>query len=199
MKQLKRAVLTSSLFLLLSPSIFPTILDSRTQKEALKIREEAFDWETHYEKTIQFIKSHEGFSNGERYIDLGGTATVGYGHVILPTDSFSFPLSEEQADSLLRADFEKALRGAERISGHLKANKKLAIAHFIYSRGIGNYIRSDLRKLVDAGEPIDEEIVKWSYYRNRSGKLVRSRRALQTRKWELDLYNGVQKITAGYH
>src|ERR1035437_4119782 len=55
------------------------------------------------ENLQQRIQRHEGLRL-EPYKDSLGFDTVGYGHRILPTDYFNYPLSPELALSLLQAD-----------------------------------------------------------------------------------------------
>lgn len=148
---------------------------------------ERFDWDKEYEKVVEFIKHHEGFNSGDSYYDMGGTLTVGHGHVILPGETFTLPMTLEQGDSLLRSDLNKAIAAIER-NTHLEDNQKLAMAHFVFARGIGTFNRSEMKKKIMQGKPIDNEIVKWSYYRTRSGRKIQSKRALNIRLWELSLY-----------
>jgi lysozyme len=144
------------------------------------------EWNKNYEKTIKAIKKHEGFAGGNPYICPGGHLTIGYGHVIKEGESFT-RLTEKQADSLLRVDFNKALRAVD-ASVKLEGSKKLAIAHFVFAKGIGTFNRSELRQKIVNGESIDDEIVKWCYYTNRNGERVKSQHALNIRKWELRMY-----------
>ncbi len=147
-----------------------------------------YQFEVGYEEAIKFIKDHEGFAGGKIYIDPAGIKTIGYGHVIMKTDTFTSSITKQQADVLLRKDFEKALKAVERETD-LVGYKKIAIAHFIYAKGIGNFVRSKLRNLVLENKPVDEEIKKWCYYRNRSGKPVKSKYSYNIRLWEIEMYN----------
>ncbi|MEN8120433.1 MAG: lysozyme [Bacteroidota bacterium] len=146
-----------------------------------------FDWNKQYEKTLEYIKDHEGFADGTAYICPGGHKTIGYGHIILGNEDFS-QITEQQADSILRADFNKAIRVLD-ANIKLDGSKKLAIAHFVYAKGIGSFNRSTLKKKILKNESIDTEITKWCYYTNSKGEKVKSQHALNIRKWELDLYN----------
>ena len=120
---------------------------------------ELTEWNKNYEKTIRAIKKHEGFAGGKPYICPGGFATIGYGHVIKEGEHF-IQLTEKQADSLLRVDFNKALKAVD-ASVKLNGPKKLAIAHFVFAKGIGTFNRSELKTKVVKGESIDDEIIKW--------------------------------------
>jgi len=161
-------------------------------KKLSELNEEKFttnpltEWNLDYEKTIQYIKEHEGFAEGKPYICPGGYKTIGYGHVILENENFT-QLTPAQADSLLRVDFNKALDAVGR-TVNIKGSKKLAIAHFVFTRGIGTFIKSPLKAMIENGENIDDEIVKWCYYTNVKGERVMSQNALNIRNWELKMY-----------
>jgi GH24 family phage-related lysozyme (muramidase) len=60
------------------------------------------------------IKQHEGFRNTV-YSDSLGFATIGYGHLVLPTDNFveGVEYSKEELDILFDKDFQIALTSAQ--------------------------------------------------------------------------------------
>ncbi len=147
-----------------------------------------YQFEEGYEEAIRFIKEHEGYAGGKIYVDVAGIRTVGYGHVILDTDTFTNKISKKTADRLLRKDFDKAIRAIERET-NLKAYKKIAMAHFVFAKGIGNFTRSSLKKLVEQNKPIDDELKKWCFYRSTSGNMVRSEYSYNIRLWEIKMYN----------
>lgn len=152
----------------------------------IKIRK-VFNWDEEYEKTIEFIKKHEGFADGKVYVCAGGYRTIGYGHKLLPGENFT-QITKEEADSLLRADFNKALRALDR-NVKLEGAQRLAMAHFVFAKGIGSFNRSTLKKRILNNQPIDDEIVRWCYYTNAKGEKVKSDYLLKIRKWELEMYN----------
>ena len=152
----------------------------------IKLRK-VFNWNEEYEKTIAFIKQHEGFADGKIYVCAAGYKTIGYGHKLKSGENFT-QITEEQADSLLRVDFNKALKALDR-NIKLSGPQRLAMAHFVYAKGIGSFNRSTIKKKILNNEPIDNEIVKWCYYTNKKGEKVKSNYLLKIRKWELAMYN----------
>ena len=60
------------------------------------------------------IKQHEGFRNTV-YSDSLGFATIGYGHLVLPTDNFveGVEYNKEELDILFDKDFQIALTSAQ--------------------------------------------------------------------------------------
>jgi len=139
--------------------------------------------ESLYNQMIEHIKISEG-KMLKRYKCPAGQPTIGYGHLILPGEYFS-TITEEQADSLLRIDFNSRL---ENVDKTLSYNKRLAIAHFIYNLGIGAYNKSKLKKAIDNKEPIDNLIVRYCHYRV-NGDYIKSTHLLKSRLFELKLFN----------
>jgi GH24 family phage-related lysozyme (muramidase) len=65
------------------------------------------------EEVKQRIKEHEGFRDTV-YSDSLGFATVGYGHLVLPTDDFikGVEYPKEDLEKLFELDFNEALQSA---------------------------------------------------------------------------------------
>lgn len=101
---------------------------------------------------------------------------------------FNEPLSHEQADSLLRRDFTKALKACDREIS-LCGTKRLAMAHFIYAKGVGSFNKSKLKEKVVLGENIEKELLEWATYKGKTGKIYPSAYSLKIRLWELGMYN----------
>ena len=143
-----------------------------------------------YEGVIDYIKSHEGYANGKVYICVSGKLTIGYGHVIRKGENFAPQISKKTADSLLREDFKRAYALTERFTPFLKGSKKLAIAHFIYSKGIGAFLRSGLRQAIKNNGDVDEEFAKWCYYTDyKTGNKVYSKVAAGIQRWETKMWH----------
>ncbi|MCR5454460.1 MAG: hypothetical protein K6F33_05680 [Bacteroidales bacterium] len=143
-----------------------------------------------YEIAISFIKQHEGFANGRAYRCVSGKLTIGYGHVIQQGESFPEQISMDFADSLLRADFKASYATANKFFPDIKGSRKIVLAHFVYSKGIGSLLRSGLRRQIEANGPVDEEFAKWCYYTDfKTGKKVYSKVAAGIQKWERDMWH----------
>jgi GH24 family phage-related lysozyme (muramidase) len=138
-----------------------------------------------YEAAIDFIKLHEGFANGRAYRCVSGKLTIGYGHVIQAGERFPEQISERFADSLLRADFKVSFATADKLYPEMRGSRKIVLAHFVYSKGIGSLLKSGLRKKIDNGGSVDEEFAKWCYYTScKTSKKVYSKVAANIQKWE---------------
>ncbi len=163
------------------------VIDELDGKPANTVYIEDYFWHKNYNETIEFIKQHEGFMPNAYYCSAG-YLTIGYGHVIKKGENFSKPLTKAEADELLRKDFEIALKAVKRTT-NLSGSKQLAMAHFVFSMGIGNFNRSTIKKDIKNNRPIDNSLLKWSYYTNKNGKKVKSEVAYRLREWELKMYN----------
>ncbi len=146
-------------------------------------------WDKNYEQTIEYIKEHEGFNGGRPYTCPAGYTTIGHGHVVKENEYFPERISRKYANKLVRRDFNKALELVELYSPHIEGNQKLAIAHFVFAKGIGNYLKSKLKVKVDNSESIEEELLEWCYYKKTNGKRVKSEYSYKIRLWELKMYN----------
>lgn len=142
-----------------------------------------------YESMIDTLMWHEGY-RAYPYRCLANVKTVGYGHAIKKGESFTYPITRERAEVLLRSDFDKAVEATQRLTD-LEGPQLLAIAHFVHALGSGNFYRSTLRKLIEQDKSIDKEIVKWIHIKTKSGKIIRSDHLLRSRQMELNLYNNL--------
>lgn len=72
-----------------------------------------------YTQLKERIKQHEGFRRTV-YSDSLGFATIGYGHLVLPTDNFveGVEYTKEELDKVFDVDFEKAANGAKELIGN---------------------------------------------------------------------------------
>ena len=74
------------------------------------------------EEVKQRIKEHEGFRDTV-YSDSLGFATVGYGHLVLPTDDFveGVEYPKEDLEKVFELDFNEALQSANDLLEEIKA------------------------------------------------------------------------------
>lgn len=149
-----------------------------------KVQEDSVIWVRSYEEMIASLKETEGF-RAYPYKDAR-VRSVGHGHVIKKTDRFSYPMSKEFADSLLRADFDAALAHVRKETT-LKGNQLLAISHFVFCLGKGNFDKSNLKRQILRKKPIDYEITKWTKVYTSKG-IIHSSFLKKLRKMELELY-----------
>ena len=128
------------------------------------------------------IKKHEGFRD-VMYKDSLGFATIGYGHLILPTDDFvdGKQYSKEVLDEVFDKDFQNALDNANKLmSGYeLVDQAKEVICEMVFQLGIGGVSKfKNMWKALEEGD-----------YYTASQEMLDSRWARQTPKRAEDLSN----------
>ena len=74
------------------------------------------------EEVKQRIKEHEGFRD-TMYSDSLGFATIGFGHLVLPTDNFveGVAYSKEDLEKVFELDFNEALQSANDLLEEIEA------------------------------------------------------------------------------
>ena len=187
MKKVAITVTITIFTILISGNILFSTFYNRSTEQA-QMSASLTSWQLNYEQTIQYIKEHEGFNKGYAYTCSAGYTTIGHGHIVKKGEVFLYQITPEQADDLLRKDFNKAIELCEKYTD-LKGTKKLAIAHFIFAKGIGNFLRSNLKKCIEERKPIKNEILKWCVYYKPDGTKVKSEYSYKIRMWELEMYN----------
>ena len=155
------------------------------QKKACKMRKFEIRQDTCYNYSIKTIKKWESF-RPKKY-KLFGRNYIGYGHLLTKKDTISI-LNESQADSLLKNDFNKALKISKMDTLRLQNEKKMLIAMFVFNCGIGTLKRSKLLKLIKYGA--NDSIIEKQYlgYVFANGKKIpklKLRRIDEFKLWKL--------------
>ena len=122
--------------------------------------------ESLFDKAVACIKGHEGWHGNH-------LPYVGYGHKLLPGETFTPGMTEAQADSLLRADLMKLCRMCSRFG-----KDALLVATLSYNVGYyrlvgyGKIPKSKLIQKLEAGDRnIYHEYISFRCYK---GKVVPS-------------------------
>lgn len=101
------------------------------------------------------IQAFEGFSPTV-YICPAGYPTVGYGHVVLPGETFDRPLSQAEGDALLARGLPRYELAVCRLIGvPLPDSCFDALVSFTFNLGEGALAASTLRRLINAGRIAD--------------------------------------------
>lgn len=112
---------------------------------------------------LALIKHFEGGS-AVPYRCPGGMMTIGYGHVIRPGETFPEPLSQEEAEILLRRDLSIAEHAVLRlIQVPLSDGQFDALVSFTFNLGAGSLQRSTLRRKINREDHAEAppEFLKW--------------------------------------
>lgn len=147
-----------------------------------------------------FIKKYEGLRT-KSYLDVGGRATIGYGHLVTSGDIESgyfnviqemddngvthkyYLITQRQADHLFDDDIELVRINLNRLiqdAGITDVSQGQfdALASFAFNLGIGRLAESTLWKKFKAGQYQDaaNEFLKWVYVNKKKVKGLETRR-----------------------
>lgn len=114
---------------------------------------------------VKLIMKFEGLS-ATSYRCSAGYNTIGYGHVIQSHEVFDEPISNEEADRLLRKDMLLAQNGVLRyIKVPLVFYQFDALVSFTFNLGAAALQRSTLRQKINRGEyeSAAHEFERWVY------------------------------------
>lgn len=132
------------------------------------------------------------------YLDSGYRWTVGWGHLMQPTDDRETTITQDEADALFHCDLQYAGDGVARlIFMPLTQFQYDGLVAFAFNVGLGNLAGSTLRKRVNGGY-FDEAALQfcvWDKERDSSGAYVESkglakRRAAERAIFQLGDYSG---------
>lgn len=138
------------------------------------------------ETGLDLIKTFEGFSPVP-YEDEAGILTVGYGHKILPGESFN-RITARQAQLILQSDIAKAEESVqELVKVPLTNNQFSALVSFVFNVGSGAFSKSTMLSKLNDGNYLSaaEEFARWNKT-HKGGELVVSNILTKRRAIEKD-------------
>lgn len=138
---------------------------------------------------VEFLKEVERFEP-RRYDDGAGVMTIGYGHAIRSGESFEEPMTEAEAEALLRKDLSVAERAVSNlVAVPLTQGQFDALVSLTFNVGSGTIESSGLLEHLNRGE-YDEALRRLRMYNKMrvKGKLVVSsgldwRRRMESVLW----------------
>jgi GH24 family phage-related lysozyme (muramidase) len=138
---------------------------------------------------LDLIKASEGFKPAV-YNDVAGFPTIGYGHKLLPGESFPNGVTEAQATNILSSDANQAVQAVNRlVTVSLTQGQFDALVDFTYNLGAGALTYSTLLKLLNEGQydAAGQQLLLWDHAAG-----VVSAGLLTRREAELALWNSAQ-------
>lgn len=125
------------------------------------------------------IKEHfEGYKN-IAYKDSGGVWTVGFGstynHDKKRKVQEGDTISKEVAIRWMATDVDSVIRQANQyITSQLNPSQSAAIVDYIYNRGIGNFLKTQLDELINANphDPLVAKEILGTGLKDRAGNLL---------------------------
>jgi lysozyme len=137
---------------------------------------------------LNLIKEFEGFRS-HAYTDVAGLPTIGYGHRIVPPESFPNGIHESQAAAILAKDVAEAERMVTRlVSTKLTQGQFDALVDFCFNLGSGRLAKSTLLRALNAGryEAAAEQLLLWDVAGGEVNPGLKARREAELRLWKTE-------------
>ena len=135
---------------------------------------------------LDLIKKSEGFRD-RVYRDVAGFPTIGYGHLIKPTESFPDGIAEPQAAAILASDVQEAEQAVARlVKVALTQGQFDALVDFCFNLGSGRLASSTLLKALNDGRYDDarEQLLRWDIAAGEENAGLKARREAEHRLWD---------------
>ena len=136
---------------------------------------------------LDLVKRSEGFRS-HAYLDVNGFPTIGYGHRILPFESFAGGITETQANDLLASDLRVAEQDVVRlVKVTLTQGQFDALVDFCFNLGGGRLASSTLLKVLNGGRYQDavEQLLRWDLAGGQVNAGLKARRQAECALWNL--------------
>jgi lysozyme len=142
------------------------------------------------EKGLALLKLWEqgpkgGFASNS-YKCSAGKDTIGWGHVIKPTDNIKQPITLAQAEELLQNDIKRAEEAVNKnVKVTLTQNQFDALVCFVFNIGPTNFKTSTLLKFIneELWNKIPTQFMRWVYSNKVFIKGLENRRKVEVSLW----------------
>jgi lysozyme len=135
---------------------------------------------------LGLIKRSEGFRE-RTYLDVAGIPTIGYGHRLLPKETFPEGISEAQATGMLGLDVREAEQAVERlVRVPLTQGQFDALVDFCFNLGAGRLASSTLLKVLNDSryEAAGEQLLRWDMAAGKVNSGLKGRREAELHLWQ---------------
>lgn len=134
---------------------------------------------------LNLLKNSEGFRN-HKYLDVAGIATIGYGHRILPAESFPNGIDEAQATQLLIRDISQVEQSVKRlVRVALTLGQYDALVDFVYNLGATRLAASSLLRELNFGRygAAADQLLLWDHAGTKEISGLKARRQAEFHLW----------------
>lgn len=135
---------------------------------------------------LRLIKQFEGF-RGRVYLDVAGKPTIGYGHKLMPHDTFPAGITQQAAEALLERDVQTTeAEVASLVKVQLTQGQVDALVDFTFNLGSGRLAGSTLLRLLNAGEhdAASNELLRWDHADGKPNADLHARRLAELALWK---------------
>ena len=119
------------------------------------------------------------------YRDIGGTSTIGYGHVIKPGKSYN-SITSSDAQCLLDHDLLGAYDElTDLVTVPMNIGQEAALIDFVFNEGSGHLSESTLLKVLNQGhyDQVPHELERWVFANHKKLRGLVRRRAEEIDMW----------------
>ena len=134
---------------------------------------------------LELIKRSEGFRD-RVYRDVAGFPTIGYGHLLKPSESFPDGIAEPQAAKILARDVQAAEQAVARlVKVALTQGQFDALVDFCFNLGVGRLAGSTLLRELNAGhhDAAAQQLFAWDHAGGVVNAGLKSRRQAEFELW----------------
>jgi lysozyme len=134
---------------------------------------------------LNLIKKSEGFRD-RAYRDVAGFPTIGYGHLIEPTESFPDGIAASQAAAILADDVRDAEQAVARlVKVALTQGQFDALVDFCFNLGAGRLAGSTLLRELNAGhyDAAALQLLAWDHAGGVVNAGLKARRQAEFELW----------------
>lgn len=134
---------------------------------------------------LDLIKRFEGFRS-QVYLDVAGFPTIGYGHRLLPHESFPSGIDDTQATAILAGDVRQAEQAVERLVNVALSQPQFdALTDFCFNLGAGRLAASTLLMELNAGSysAAGEQLLHWDRSAGTVSAGLKARRKSEFALW----------------
>lgn len=134
---------------------------------------------------LELIKKSEGFRD-HVYLDVAGFPTIGYGHLVNPSESFPNGIAEPRAAAILANDVGQAEQAvAELVKVALTQGQFDAVVDFCFNLGAGRLAGSTLLRELNAGhyDTAAQQLLSWDHAADVVNAGLKARREAELKLW----------------
>lgn len=135
---------------------------------------------------LDLLKKSEGFRS-RTYLDVAGRATIGYGHLLGPHESYAGEISIAQAETMLEQDVTQAEQAVGRlVTAPLTQGQFDALVDFTFNLGAERLRSSTLLAKLNARsyDAAAEELLRWDHAGAKEVAGLKLRREAEYKLWK---------------
>lgn len=134
---------------------------------------------------LALLKQSEGF-RARIYLDPAGISTIGYGHRVLPSESFPDEIDEAHASQLLAEDVRIAEQAVLKlVKVAITQGQFDALVDFVYNLGPNHLAASTLLRDLNLGryDAAAEQLLLWDHAGTKEVAGLKARREAEFHLW----------------